>query len=325
MPRKCSTHFDGISCDSGRPGSEFVGTVYGFPNTSIEEGKEECAKWLAALPNYINNGTKHMGICAKHWKPGVPCKTMRGGCEKPVEPPTEFGDTPKSCHQQTVTPGRSRKTASRTVLSEDRARISSTAEREKDRIKTWDALVTYCQSFNLNVTYTPDFVRICKLSDETFPPKIQFCVQINSCYQVQAYRGSTEISLSQILKGYQYKLAYYSQVNKIITKLESTETDFRAEVKALTGQLMKLCTQDDSINDASAKKLEFICAQLKAHTTTRQHQGKKYDVYIISEAVNLFLRSRNAYRALRAILILPCKNTVRSFFGKFGTAGSEEE
>ena len=79
------------------------------------------------------------------------------------------------------------------------------------------------------------------------------------------------------------------------------------------------------MNDAPAKKLEFICAQLKAHTTTRQHQGKNYDVYFISEAANLFLRSRNAYRALRVILILPCKNTVRSFFGKFGTAGSEAE
>ena len=327
MPRKCSTYFDGISCDSGRPGSAFVGTVYGFPNTSTKEGKEECVKWLAALPNYIdiNNVTKHMGICAKHWKPGVPCKTMRGGCEKPIEPPTEFGKTPKSCHQQTVTPGRSRETGARNVLSEDRARTSSTTEREKDQIKTWDALVKYCQSFNLNVTHTPDFIRICKLSDHSFPPKIEFCVQINSCYNVQAYRGSTEISLKQILKGYQYKLAYYSQVNKIITKLESASTDFRAEVKALTGELMKLCTQDDTLNDASTKKLEFICSQLKAHTTTRQHQGKKYDVYLISEAVNLFLRSRNAYRALRTILILPCENTVRSFFGKFGTAGSEQE
>lgn len=327
MPRKCSTHFDGISCDSGRQGSKFDGTIYGFPNTSTEDGKEECAKWLAALPNYIdiNSVTKHMGICAKHWKPDVPYKVMRGGCKKPIEPPSEFGNTPKSCHQQTVTPCSSRKSGARNVLSEDRAKVSSMTEREKDRIKTWDALVTYCQSFNLDITHTVDFIRICKLSDETFPPRIEFCVQINSYYNVRAYRGWTEISLKEILKGYQYKLVYYSQIDKIITKLKTADKDIRAEVKVMTEQLMELCTHDDSLNEISAKKLNFICAQLKAHTFTRQHQGKKYDVYLIYEAINLFLRSRNAYRALRTILILPCENTVRSFFGKFGIAGSEQE
>ena len=327
MPRKCSTHFDGNSCDSGYPGSKFEGTVHGFPNTRTDAGRQECAQWLAALPNYIdiNNVTKHMGICAKHWKPGVPCKRLSGGSERPIEPPTEFGSIPKSFHQQTVTPGYSRKSESRNVLSEDRSKVSFITEREKDRIKTWDELVTYCQSLNLNVTYTSEFIRLCKLSDQSFPPRVEFSVQISSCYNVQAYRESTEISLAKILKGYQYKLVYYSQIGEIISKLESSQTDFRSEVKALTGQLMKLSTQDESMNDASAKRLEFICAQLTAHTTNKQHQGKKYDIYLISEAVNLFLRSRNAYRALRNILILPCENTIRSFFGTFGTAGSEEE
>ena len=156
MPRKCSTHFDGNSCDSGYPGSKFEGTIHGFPNTRTDAGRQECAQWLAALPNYIdiNNVTKHMGICAKHWKPGVPCKRLSGGSERPIEPPTEFGSIPKSFHQQTVTPGHSRKSESRNVLSEDRSKVSFITEREKDRIKTWDELVTYCQSLNLNVTYT---------------------------------------------------------------------------------------------------------------------------------------------------------------------------
>ena len=98
MGRKCSTYFDGNSCNSGYQGSEFKGTIYGFPNTNTEAGREECAKWLAALPNYIDidSVTKNMGICSKHWKPGAPYKRMPGGCEKPIEPPTEFGNIPKS-------------------------------------------------------------------------------------------------------------------------------------------------------------------------------------------------------------------------------------
>ena len=78
--------------------------------------------------------------------------------------------------------------------------------------------------------------------------------------------------------------------------------------------------ENDSVEDASVKKLGFICAQLIAHSTSGEHQGKKYVVSLISEAANLFLRSRNAYRAFRSILILPHEKTVRSFFGKFGTA-----
>ena len=37
------------------------------------------------------------------------------------------------------------------------------------------------------------------------------------------------------------------------------------------------------------------------------------------------MRSRNAYNALREYLILPCAKTLKSFFGKLGTAGSSEE
>ena len=37
------------------------------------------------------------------------------------------------------------------------------------------------------------------------------------------------------------------------------------------------------------------------------------------------LRSRSAYKVLRDYLILPCDKTLKSYFGKLGTAGSSEE
>ena len=55
------------------------------------------------------------------------------------------------------------------------------------------------------------------------------------------------------------------------------------------------------------------------------HRGKKYDPYVMSDAINLFLRSRNAYKALRSLLVLPCVKTIHSFFSKFGSAGNENE
>ena len=89
MSRKCSTHFNGVSCDSGRPGCTFQGSIFTFPSTKTEKGKNECTKWLQALPNYIdiNNVTQWMGICEKHWKPGCEFKHVQGGAKKPIHLP----------------------------------------------------------------------------------------------------------------------------------------------------------------------------------------------------------------------------------------------
>ena len=42
---------------------------------------------------------------------------------------------------------------------------------------------------------------------------------------------------------------------------------------------------------------------------------------MMSDASNLYLRSRNSYRALRRILVLPSQNTICNYFGKHGLAG----
>ena len=204
MGRKCSTHFNGVSCDSGHPGSTFQGSIFTFPSTKTEKGRNECTKWLQALPNYIdiNNVTQWMGICEKHWKPGYEFKHVQGGAKKPIHPPTEFGDTPRSLHRQTVKPSHSRKSESRNVLLEERSKIYADKEQEKDRIKSWNSLVTYCKSFDLTVFHNDDYIRLCKLSEQTFPPKIDFSIQIKKCFNVQAYRGSTNIPLSDILNGF---------------------------------------------------------------------------------------------------------------------------
>ena len=86
---------------------------------------------------------------------------------------------------------------------------------------------------------------------------------------------------------------------------------------------MSLC--DKAIDDDDTRKTEFICTQLSIHSLPGQHQGKQYSPFLLSEAANLYLRSRNAYRALRLILILPHEKTLHSFFGKFGSAGNAGE
>ena len=69
--------------------------------------------------------------------------------------------------------------------------------------------------------------------------------------------------------------------------------------------------------DETFKKIVFICNRLMVQSLPGQHQGKQYDAYLISEAANLYLRSRNAYRALRSILILPNEKTLRASLENF--------
>lgn len=45
----------------------------------------------------------------------------------------------------------------------------------------------------------------------------------------------------------------------------------------------------------------------------------------MAEAINLYLRSRNSYRALWELLVLPCCNTICDYFGKNGIAGGIKE
>ena len=143
-----------------------------------------------------------MGIYEKHWKRGYNYKLAQGGSKKPIYHPTEFGNTPQSLFRQSVNPSYSRNSESRNALAEERAKSSEKIKQEKDRIKSWDSLIMYCKLLDLNVSSSENHIRLCKLSDDTFPPRIDFSIQIDNSYKVQAYKGSTEIHVSNILKGF---------------------------------------------------------------------------------------------------------------------------
>ena len=123
---------------------------------------------------------------------------------------------------------------------------------------------------------------------------------------------------------FQKRLTLFSQIPKIMDTLKESKEEFHAEILALSEKISTLC-EENFTNDATTKKITFICNQLKVCAKPGKHQGKQYESYLISEAANLYLRNRNSYRALRTILTLPNEKTLRSFFGKFGTAGDEAE
>ena len=87
MGRKCSVY----GCRTNYSNEE-KGTVYRFPNDESDK-----QGWIRALPNRDFLWTKEKGICSKHWPNGCKMKVGKGGWEVPVEPPSIFGNVPKSC------------------------------------------------------------------------------------------------------------------------------------------------------------------------------------------------------------------------------------
>ena len=80
-------------CTSGYSRDTFATKVISFPRNF-----EEKAKWCLRLPNRLDpkTVTVHMGICMKHWQVGFEEKVIPGGYKRPIHPPSEFGNTPKT-------------------------------------------------------------------------------------------------------------------------------------------------------------------------------------------------------------------------------------
>ena len=134
MPRKCSVG----ECSSRYLTNPEKVTVYGFPSN-----KEECYKWVKALPNTIKEPTRYMGVCANHWHVGFP-KVKVKGSERHRDPPPVFEGIPKSfCPQTLVSPPRDIKKRNVDIDSRNSATNHNIEVEDTDVIKSWDNLIVF--------------------------------------------------------------------------------------------------------------------------------------------------------------------------------------
>ena len=136
--------------------------------------------------------------------------------KKAYTPTTEFGTTPIRRSFAFV-----KRCKIEMFCQRKRWAFQDTNEKEKDKIRSWESLIAYYNSFDLNIFSNDDYIRLCKLSDDTFPPKIIFAISIMKCYSVKAYSGLTLISLTDILKkSFQYKLTLFRNSAELLKKLK---------------------------------------------------------------------------------------------------------
>ena len=126
--------------------------------------------------------------------------------------------------------------------------------------------------------------------------------------------------MRDLINGFSNTLDKFSQVDDIITRLCDTPKDTLTELRYIGNNILRL---SDEENDSKRRKLTFIGKQLISLTVGKH--GKRYTAESMTDAINLYLRSRSSYRALRELLDLPHRNTIYEYFGKLGLAGSLDE
>ena len=327
MPNHCCTIWNGESCRTNFAATKQHpfegGTVYRFPRDL-----EEQSRWEMSLPNKLKSaknpdGTykKHVVICYKHFPPNVVTKVQPGGSVVPTEPPSIFGSTSSSFFAQTVSPVQ-REPEKRNVTAEARSERFEEQLVDEDLIVDFDHLVSHC--FNeyygkLFVNKSNGTLKISKLDDES-PPDLKYCLVIHDDFKVEAFRGRKKIATRDIVDGFTCQLSRYSQIGAILDRLESTPLDIRSELRACGAKILDLANEIDDDDDAARKRrMTFTGKQILL-----LHK-RSYSSDDMLDAINLYLRSRNSYRALRELLVLPCSNVVRDYFGKYGLTGGANE
>ena len=315
MGRKCSTVFNGKPCTSGYATNNEKVSMHGFPTDQYEK-----ERWVKALPNInlVENVIKNMAICRKHWPPN--CEMIKqGGYERPADPPSIFGDTPISFQTQTMS-NIDRNVCARGVTVEQRMKVTkdNVAEKELslDTIKTWEELSDFCKKLPLAVEVSSDNISIYKVSDM----HVKYSLIIHNDFYVTAKSGLKVIPVRNLISYKNNKLEQYSQLKAVLDHLDMIPIDIDNELKHAGQRLLELSINEIS-DEKKKKSIEFLCDQLLLHGTNRA----RYNDDAIRNAMNLFLRSRNAYKALRQLLILPSDKTLRGYFGKLGSSGSAEE
>ena len=116
-------------------------TIYSFPTD-----KEECIRWIIALPNILpeDKDLSNIGVCERHWPPDFPTIRKKGS-NRPAIPPSVF-DVPKSFTPQTSKTMPRRLNKGKIDFESWQPQISPKIEIDPEVICNWDAFTKYCKS-----------------------------------------------------------------------------------------------------------------------------------------------------------------------------------
>ena len=278
--------------------------------------------WYNALPNKMENITRNMVVCIKHWPANF--RTVRKkGHDLPADPPSIFENTPLSYRRQSLINFHERNIEQRSVSMEARQCASNDGPPEvdfdSDTISNWITLTEFCATKDLVLDNTDEGITLLKL--EKNPPKLIYSIHITKEFGVSCNKGNTAVPVREYL-GFAAKLQRFSKLDLIIEKLEMFDMHLSTELQSIGEQVFALLPRND-LSEQKKTQLDFIGSQILLQTY--DPNGRRYSPSIMKQAIVLFLRSRNCYSSIRDILALPSAKTLTKYFGCLGDPGSNEE
>ena len=127
------------------------------------------------------------------------------------------------------------------------------------------------------------------------PPIVEHSVFISDNFHVEAYKRQSKIPTRDIINAFSNTVTKYSQIDNILNRLKAATVDINSEI-GFAGNILLSLLDEFEIDEIDVKKrrqIKFIGTQLLAIVCNR------YTPDLITHAVNLYLRSRNAYTTLR--------------------------
>ena len=165
---------------------------------------------------------------------------------------------------------------------------------------------------------TENEIKLCHI-DGT-PPSILYSINIDSQFTVKAFRGNSRVPIRYCIESFDWKLKKFSELDKILEKIKNYTIVGDEDISHISKKIQEIANNMDA--DAVGREhVKFLSNQILA--IFRTPHGRRYDAYVVQTALELMPRSRNCYKALRDILPLPHKNTLRSYFDKLGSPDSE--
>ena len=155
-----------------------------------------------------------------------------------------------------------------------------------------------------------------KISNES-SPEVLFSIEISTDFKVTYYVKSSKVNVRNLINAFNHKLEKYSQLNNIISVLGDTNVSLNDEVKTCTKKVVEFCQLADDPD--RIQHYEMISGQLEKSTCG--NNGRHYTPSEYTKSIDIYLKSRSAYKAIRHHLILPHPKSIKGLFGKLETPG----
>ena len=160
--------------------------------------------------------------------------------------------------------------------------------------------------------------RSINLMSKDLPPEVLTCIEISDDFKVACYVKSTNVNVRSLINSFSNKLETYSQLDNIISFLSEPSSSPTDEIKVCATKIMEISYVMD--DPEKAQHLEMLSTQLEL--STHGKNGSRYSPLDYTKAVDIFLRSRSAYKAIRRHLILHNPKSIKHLLGKLETPGS---